>query len=514
MHRHRAISRRDFLVSTASATVGTLLGDWPGVARAASGEDDLAELTVAAASAAIRKGDLSAERYAAALLARCDRLRHLKAFVALDRDAAMQAARDADRQRAEGKPLGALHGIPLAIKDNINTAALPTAAGTRALRYSRPKEDAPIVTRLTAAGAFLLGKTNMHELAMGYTTTNGEFGATHNPYDIARIPGGSSGGTGAAVAARMAPAGLGSDTGGSVRIPAALCGICGLRPSSGRYPSLGIAPLSSTLDTAGPMARTVEDLALLDAVITGEPMISEPAPLRGVRIGIPRAHHYEGLDADVERVSTEALAKLRDAGAVLVEMDVPGLTERNDGMIVRIVYYEFGRAMPAYLARFQPNVSFQELVEKASPDIRKVIDDLVVGKGPKVITEQAYRETMDKWRPELQAMLRRYFAQHELDMIAFPPCRAPAPPIPDPPVSPGAEVVIGGKSQPPRFVFGRNVTASSNAGMPGLVIPAGMSKSWLPIGLEFDALEGKDRRLLALGLSIQRVLGGIAAPPV
>ena len=170
MHRHRAISRRDFLVSTASATVGTLLGDWPGVARAASGEDDLAELTVAAASAAIRKGDLSAERYAAALLARCDRLRHLKAFVALDRDAAMQAARDADRQRAEGKPLGALHGIPLAIKDNINTAALPTAAGTRALRYSRPKEDAPIVTRLTAAGAFLLGKTNMHELAMGCTS--------------------------------------------------------------------------------------------------------------------------------------------------------------------------------------------------------------------------------------------------------------------------------------------------------------------------------------------------------
>ena len=349
MQRHRAVSRRDFLISTASATVGTLLGDWTGVARAESSDDDLAELSVMAASAAIRKGDLSAERYAAALLARCDRLRHLKAFVALDRDAAMQAARDADRKRADGKPLGALHGIPLAIKDNINTAALPTAAGTRALRYSRPKEDAPIVTRLTAAGALLLGKTNMHELAMGYTTTNGEFGATHNPYDIARIPGGSSGGTGAAVAARMAPAGLGSDTGGSVRIPAALCGICGLRPSSGRYPSLGIAPLSSTLDTAGPMARTVEDLALLDAVITGEPMISEPAPLRGVRIGIPRAHYYECLDADVERVSTEALAKLRDAGAVLVEMDVPGLTERNDGMIVRIVYYEFGRAMPAYL---------------------------------------------------------------------------------------------------------------------------------------------------------------------
>ena len=196
MHRNRAISRRDFLLSTASATVGTLLGHWTRVARADSSDDDLTELSVATASAAIRKGDLSAERYVAAVLARCDRLSHLTAFVALDRDAAMHAARDADRKRAAGEPLGALHGIPLAIKDNINTAALPTAAGTRALRNSRPKEDAPIVTRLTKAEAFVLGKTNMHELAMGYTTTNGEFGATHNPYDISRIPGGSSGGTG------------------------------------------------------------------------------------------------------------------------------------------------------------------------------------------------------------------------------------------------------------------------------------------------------------------------------
>jgi Asp-tRNA(Asn)/Glu-tRNA(Gln) amidotransferase A subunit family amidase len=351
-------------------------------------------------------------------------------------------------------------------------------------------------------------------LAMGYTTNNGEFGATHNPYDISRVPGGSSGGTGAAVAARLAPAGLGSDTGGSVRIPASLCGICGLRPSSGRYPSLGIAPLSSTLDTAGPMARTVEDVALLDAVITGEPVMSEPVSLRGVRIGIPRSHYYEGLDAEVERVSNEALAKLRDAGAVLVEAEVPGLTERNDGMIVRIAYYEFGRAMPEYLARYHPNVSFQDLVDGTSPDIRKVIEDLVVGKGPRVVTEQAYREAMDKWRPELQAMLRAYFEKHELDMIAFPPCRAPAPPIPDPPVSPGPDVVIGGKVYPPRFVFGRNVTPSSNAGMPGIVIPAGMSEARLPIGLEFDAPEGKDRRLLALGVSIQRVLGSIPAPSV
>jgi mandelamide amidase len=514
MHRKRAVSRRDFLVSTMGATGGALLCGCAGVVHAGGKDDDLATLSAASASAAMRNGEFSAESYVVALLARCDRLSYLTAFVALDREAAMRAARDADRRRTDGKPLGALHGIPLAIKDNINTAALPTAAGTRALRNSRPKEDAPIIARLTQAGAFVLGKANMHELAMGYTTTNAEFGATHNPYDITRIPGGSSGGTGAAVAARMVPAGLGSDTGGSVRIPASLCGICGLRPSSGRYPSAGIAPLSSTLDTAGPMARTMEDIALLDAVITGSPVVSEHASLRGVRIGIPRAHYYEGLDEEVERVANEALAKLRDAGAVLVGADLPGLTERNDGVIVRIAYYEFGRAMPEYLARYHPKVSFQDLVEATSPDIRKVIDALVVGGGPGVVSEQSYREALDKQRPELQSMFHDYFAKHDLDVIAFPPCRAPAIPIPEVPVSPAPEVVIGGKAQHPRFVFGRNVTPSSNVGMPGLVVPAGMSRSLLPIGLEFDALEGQDRRLLALGLTIQRVLGGIPTPSV
>ena len=141
-----------------------------------------------------------------------------------------------------------------------------------------------------------------------------------------------------------------------------------------------------------------------------------------------------------------------------------------------------------------------------------MIDDLVVGSGPKVVNEQAYREAMDHWRPELQAMLRGYLAKYELHVIAFPPCRAPAPPIPDPPVSPGPEVVISGKSYAARYVFGRNVTPSSNAGMPGLVIPAGISNSGLPIGIEFDAPAGKDRRLLALGLSIQGLLGDIPAP--
>ena len=184
--------------------------------------------------------------------------------------------------------MGALHGLPILIKANIATANVPTSAGTPALRDYRPASDAPVVARLFSAGAILLGKTNMHELAYGITSNNGAFGAVHNPYNPALIPGGSSGGNGAAIAARMCPAGLGTDTGGSVRIPAALCGIVGLRPTVGRYSGAGIVPLSRTMDTAGPMARSVEDLVLLDSVITGQNAPVQPAALRGLRLGAAR----------------------------------------------------------------------------------------------------------------------------------------------------------------------------------------------------------------------------------
>jgi indoleacetamide hydrolase len=185
----------------------------------------LAELGVRDAAAAIGAGEITAEALAEALLKRCADASSLNAFIHLDPDAVRAAARRADAQRQSGQPVGPLHGVPLAIKDNIDTAELPTTGGTPGLRGNRPKHNAHVVQRLLDGGAIVLGKANMHELAYGVTNNNGAFGPARNPYDPSRIPGGSSGGTGVAVAARLAPGGLGSDTGGSVRIPAAHCGI-------------------------------------------------------------------------------------------------------------------------------------------------------------------------------------------------------------------------------------------------------------------------------------------------
>jgi indoleacetamide hydrolase len=229
----------------------------------------LSELTATEAAGVVRNGDVSAEALVECLIGRAEKYRHLNAFISFDADRAREAARDADKLRSRGGPMGPLQGVPLSLKDNIDTAAFPTTAATPALRNNRPSSDAPVAAALRDAGAIILGKNTMHELAFGITCNNPAFGAARNPYNPAMIPGGSSGGTGVAVAARLSAAGIGSDTGGSVRVPSALCGVAGLRPTLKRWSQKGIVPIASTRDTAGPLARCVADLALLDSVVTG-----------------------------------------------------------------------------------------------------------------------------------------------------------------------------------------------------------------------------------------------------
>ena len=192
-----------------------------------------------------------------ALFAAIEANRHLNAFTAVQPEIFLEAARSADRLAAEGRFTGPLHGVPLAVKDNIHVATFPNTAGTGAMQGFRPSAHAPIVQRLVNAGALVLGKTNLHELGLGVTSNNPVFGPVRNPYDPSRIAGGSSGGTASAVAAGLSPAGLGTDTGGSLRIPAALCGIAALRPTVGRYSQAGITPISRTRDTAGPDRKSV-----------------------------------------------------------------------------------------------------------------------------------------------------------------------------------------------------------------------------------------------------------------
>ena len=241
--QNRGLSRREFiaLASVSALTVATGSTSEKGMTdRKEASTNELMKLSAVNAVAKLRNGDVTAERYAAAILERCQQAKALNAFITLPNEQVLEAARAADRLRASGAKLGALHGLPIPVKDSVNTKDMPTSGGTPALRNFRPKEDAPIVRALLAAGGIVLGKTNLHELSWGWTSNNLAFGAVHNPYDVQRIPGGSSGGTAVAVLMRMAPLGIAEDTEGSIRVPAAMCGIAGFRPTTGRYISTGV----------------------------------------------------------------------------------------------------------------------------------------------------------------------------------------------------------------------------------------------------------------------------------
>ncbi len=286
----------------------------------------LVELSACEVVDRVRGGELRAEELVSVLLERQRRLSALNALVWIDEQRALQDAREIDRKRARGEKLGALAGLPLLIKDNIAVQGSPNAAGTLSLRDSVATTNAQVVQRLLDQDALVFARANMHELAGGGTSSNPTFGAVANPYDPKRVPGGSSGGTAAALAARLAPAGLGSDTAGSVRIPSALSGTVGLRPTirpEKLYPDEGVVPLALDLDTVGPMARSVADVALLHRVISTTPVPTAPAAA-ALRIGIPRKPYWEDLETEVAQVAQDALERLRESAVVLVEVDVGG----------------------------------------------------------------------------------------------------------------------------------------------------------------------------------------------
>jgi mandelamide amidase len=465
---------------------------------------DLTQLTLREAAAALRRADITAQAYAQALLERAARAAPLNAFIHHDPEQVRAAARAADEARARGAPLGPLHGVPLALKDNIDTAGIATTAGTPALRQNVPARDAAVAQRLLGAGALVFGKANLHELAYGITNNNAAFGPARNPYDPSRIPGASSGGTGVAVGARMVPAGIGSDTGGSVRIPAALCGVVGFRPSTGRWPQQGIVPISHTRDTAGPLARTVSDCVLLDHVVTGAAEV-EPANLNGLRLGVPRGHFWESLDAETASVMDSMLRLLKEAGAVLVEADVPDAARLDNEAGFPIALYETVVDIDAYLAEHDLAMRFADVVAQvASPDVKGILSSLL---GDAAVPQAAYHEALTVKRPQLQAAYEGYFRQHGVAAVVFPTT-----PLPAAPIGQDQTVMLGGQAVPTFFTFIRNTSPGSVAGIPGISLPAGMTRGGLPIGLELDGPRDGDAGLLAVARAVEAVLPAIPAP--
>jgi mandelamide amidase len=343
-----------------------------------------------------------------------------------------------------------------------------------------------------------MGKTNIHELSRSWTCNNGAFGPVLNPYDPGRIPGGSSGGSAVAVAARMAPLAIAEDTLGSIRVPATLSGVVGFRPTFGRYSGEGIMPLTlDRFDTAGPVARSVRDVVLFDDVETGDRTPVAPRRLDTVRLGISD-FLLSALHPDTERIATGAMEKLAAAGVELVRAELPAEVRSAMDVARAIIGYENIRSISAFLREQGIDITFEALVAQASPNIQEIY-------------KTSYSvEGRDKALQDREAMLeavRKHFAEHRLDALLFPPVLAPALPLGDNP-----EVEMPGGRVPLRNVMARNIALSPCMRLASLVIPAGLTPSRLPVGMELSALPGADRALLSIGLSVEKAWGPIPAP--
>jgi indoleacetamide hydrolase len=487
----------------ALAAIGIVMAIGP----AAAGAQALTELSATEAAARIRAGTLTSEDLMKALVEVVERKRDLNVFITFDRERALAAARKADSLAARKSFAGPLHGVPIVVKDNIHVAGLPNSAGTPGLRGFVPTRNAPVAEKLIRAGAIVLGKTNMHELAFGITSNNAAFGPARNAYDPARIAGGSSGGTGNAIAARMAAAGLGSDTGGSVRIPAALNGIAGLRPTLGRYAQEGITPIAHTRDTAGPMAREVADLVLLDTIITGTRDRVAAAPVAGLRIGVDRAVFFRNLDTEVEQLTDAALDRLQQAGAEIVEVDMAGLVDLNAKVSFPVALYEANVDLTAYLKRYRIPLDLAGLAAQiASPDVKGLFASAIVPGAKDAVPQKAYLDALAA-RPALQRLYAETFRKHRIVALAFPTTPLPAAPIGD-----DEKTKLNGADVPTFPTFIQNTDPGSNAGLPGLSIPIGRTAAGLPIGLALDGPAGSDRRLLGVGLALEALFGRLPAP--
>jgi len=430
------------------------------------------------------------------------------AFNTVVHDRAMEQARsvDAARETGSGSPRPLL-GVPVAIKDNMCTAGVPTTASSRVLRGFVPPYSATVVSRLEAAGAIVVGKTNLDEFAMGSSTENSSIGATRNPWDLTRTPGGSSGGSAAAVAAKMVPVSLGSDTGGSIRQPAAFCGLVGLKPTYGRVSRYGLLAFASSLDQIGPFARTAEDAALVLQVIAGHDphdatSSAEPVPdyvssigrgVKDLRIGVPRAFVGEGVDADVQQAFAAAVDRWRSAGAEIVDIELPHAAHAIP------VYYLIATAeASSNLARYD-GVRYGHRAALGKGDGLQVMYDRTrdEGFGPEVkrrimlgtyVLSAGYYDAYYLKAQQVRTLLRQDYEQAFVgcDVVAMPTTPTPA-------------FKLGEKTDDPLQMYLSDVfTVSANlTGLPAISIPAGQSAEGLPIGVQLTGRMFDEATLLA-----------------
>lgn len=468
----------------------------------------LTEMTIATISSALRQGDITSVELVKACLERAEQGKELNVFITLDAKKALADAQEADEQRKNGQVMKPLSGIPIVIKDNIHTSGLRSTAGTPAFSDYIPSEDAPTVAKLREAGAIILGKTNMHELAFGATGYNQAFNTgramgVRNAYDPSRIAGGSSSGSAAALGARMACGALGTDTGGSLRIPPALNGCVALRPSMGRYSSLGIIPIAASRDTVGPMALSMEDLTLLDSIITDEFELPK-LKAHELRLGLAQ-EFWRNLDADTKQLAEATIEQLKFHGVTFVSIEDAGLQALNEPVGFAVVIHEAYDCMVKYLNDYEHGIRIEDLAQRiCSPDVRAIYDEWVLPR--KIPTADGlvdvaplYHVAQNGGRELLRKRYQELFTLHKLDALIFPTTAI---------VAPLANDDIYQAANFERLI--QNTEPAASAGIPSLQLPAGLGTSTgLPVGMELDAPMGSDRRLLAIGQILENILGRV-----
>jgi aspartyl-tRNA(Asn)/glutamyl-tRNA(Gln) amidotransferase subunit A len=457
--------------------------------------EDLTGLTIEHAARLIRTRKVSSVELTRATLERIDKLEpRLCAFITVTPELALRQARRADRDLAGGSYRGPLHGVPVSLKDLYWTKGVRTTAGSKILGDFVPDRDATATARLADAGAVLVGKANLHEFAIGATTENPFYGTCHNPWNLDYIPGGSSGGSAAAVAAGLGLASLGSCTGGSIRIPAAFCGVVGLKPTYGVVPRTGIVPNSSSLDHGGPITRTAMDAALVLQAIGGpdghDPSaVDERLPaaravrrasLRGVRVGVPRNYYFDVIDPEVDDLVREAVAELRRQGAKIVPVDVPDVEHCLDACVV-VAWSECANFHRNWLLHRADEYG-RDTLEYLSGALLYRATDLV----------QAHRV-----RARIRQSLRRVF--EKVDVLASPTGVLTASRIGQ------TEFMLGDRAVPVLSVMARITCIANLTGEPAVSVPCGFTKAGLPVGLHLHGPKMSDMKILGIADAYDRV---------
>jgi len=443
-------------------------------------------MTIAEVAPRLAKGELKSEKLTEDCLSQIEALNpKLNAFITVTADEALKAARAADKDIAGGRYRGRLHGIPVSLKDLVDLKGVRTSAGSLVRKDHVAADDAVVTARLREAGAVFVGKTNLHEFAFGTTTEDSGFGLARNPVDATRSPGGSSGGSAIAIATGMSLGTVGTDTGGSIRIPAAACGIVGLKPGWGEISASGVVPLSRQLDHVGPLAACVADAwiqynAMLPVAQQGS-QAPERSALKGLRLGVPTGYLFDRLDADVERVVGAAIDRLRSAGATVTEVAIPHATD----MAAIYLHLVLGDAAE-YHAR-----TLLSRPQDYTPNVR-----LRLEMARYVLAEDYIRALRGK-------AVIAHEVEHALDGIdalVLPALAIPAPPIG------AATMPVKGGPEAVRTLMLRCTQPFNLSGHPAISLPCGVTHAGLPVGLQLAGHKGRTTALVQAALAVEHAI--------